>query len=239
MWFLKLLRQMKRFLTGRRPAGQVVYSLPNAAVYRKFFNRDQFFDEVDWSDWKAVIDGFEQRFDKWYFASMSGGHASYVDLCALCALIDVFSLYQSEGPWHAARTYKEFLRKLDPAFRKRLHGSIRISRYEAGTWKATSLKDVADVFYVGVRCSLHHHGDLASFAGMSGTGELARELPDAGLSLCGTLRYSLVVFDPAVLKLCLRLWLANYCNRLRSTPSSKAACAFKARLRSDFGIAVP
>jgi hypothetical protein len=74
---------------------------------------------------------------------------------------------------------------------------------------------------------------------MSGTGQLARELPSAGRSLCRKYSYSLVVFDPAVLKDRLRLWLANYCNELRLDPNSGKAIAFKARLRTDFGVPVP
>lgn len=219
-------------------AAQIVYSLPDAAVYRKFFYQGKFFDEVDWGDWLAVVDGFEQRFDKWYFAHMSGSHASYLDLCALCALIDVFTHYHSRATWHAPKAYREFLRKLDRVFRRRLREAIPVSRYEAGAWKQGQLKDIADVFYVGVRCSLHHHGDLASFAGMSGTGQLAIERPNAGRSLCGTYEYSLVVFDPAVLKQRLRQWLADYCRELRYAPTSNTADAFRAKIRGDFGITV-
>jgi hypothetical protein len=238
MWFLKLARKMRTLVSPTRGTKQIVYSLPDA-VFRKYFNQDEFFDRVDWSDWKAVVDGFEKRFDKWYFAHLQGNHASYVDLCALCALIDVFSLYQSRTSWHAPKTYKEFLRKLDPAFRKPLQSPISVRRHEQGAWKEGSLRDVADVFYAGVRCSLHHHGDLSSFAGMSGTGQLAQERPNAGFSLDGKYSYSLIVFDPGVLKIHLRRWLANYCSDLRRNSGSDEARAFRARILTDFGTTIP
>jgi hypothetical protein len=218
---MKLLRNVIALFKGcRKPqtASRIVYALPVASKFRKYYNQDQFFDEVDWSDWTTVIDGFEKQFDKWYFAHMSGGHASYMDLCALCALVEVFSHYQSDKDWHEPKNYKEFLRKLDSVFRKKLHTPISITRCEAGIWKPGKLKDFADVFYAGVRCSLHHHGDLASFAGMSGTGKLAEERSDAGESLCHNYIYPIVVFDPAELKNRLRGWLTTYCADLRTNP---------------------
>jgi hypothetical protein len=238
MGLLNLVRRIGTLVSPTRDTSQIVYSLPDA-VFRKYFNQDEFFDEVDWGDWKAVVGGFEKRFDKWYFVHLQGNHASYVDLCALCALIDVFSLYQSGTSWHAPKTYKEFLRKLHPAFRKQLQAPIRLSRYEQGAWKDALLKDVADVFYAGVRCSLHHHGDLSSFAGMSGTGQVAREHPNAGFSVDRRQSYSLIVFDPGVLKIHLRRWLATYCRDLRLDPGSPQARAFRTRILTDFGISVP
>jgi hypothetical protein len=158
---------------------------------------------------------------------------------ALCALVEVFSHYSSEKEWQDPKHYKEFLRRLDPVFRTHLPAPVEITRWEAGRWKRGKLKDYADVFYAGVRCSLHHHGDLASFAGMSGTGQLAVGRANAGRSLCGTYGYSLVVFDPGQLKIRLREWLRGYCTGLKQEPGGSDARRFRDRFEMDFGIRIP
>jgi hypothetical protein len=101
------------------------------------------------------------------------------------------------------------------------------------------LDDFADVFYSGVRCSLHHHGDLASYAGMNGTGQLLKEIPNAVKSTCGTVTVSLVIFDPGKLKGALEKWLAKYCLELKKSPTSCAAKNFKRKFFNDFGIPIP
>jgi hypothetical protein len=231
---LSLLRHSKT-----KAATRIVYHLPETKNFKKFYNQDQLFCDADWNNWSGVIDGFEKRFTKWYFAHMTGGHASYIDLCALCALVEVFSYYQSDKDWHAARNYREFLRKLDQIFRTKLHTPITVTRYKGGNWEIDQLDDFADVFYTGVRCSLHHHGDLASFTAMSGTGKLAIQVPDAGQSLCGTYRFPVVVFDPQELKVRLSKWFVGYCDKLRKKPTSEEAKRFRQKFLNDFGITIP
>ncbi|MCP3957762.1 MAG: hypothetical protein GY719_07905 [bacterium] len=227
------------------PGARIIYALPDVAVFKKCYNKHQFFDDIYWGDWAAAIDGFEQRFEKWYFEHMLGGHASYLDFCALCALVEVFSNYESDRDWHEPKNYREFLRRLDSVFRTRLNSSIVTTRWEAGSWKEGKLRDFADVFYAGVRCSLHHHGDLASFAGMHvehgerKAGELAVVRAAAGKSLCGSHEYPLVVFNPAELKSRLRKWFHDYCNDLRRAPLSARAGQFRKKFMNDFGITIP
>jgi hypothetical protein len=236
---MNLFKRIKLFLK-RQPtsisAAKIVYPLPDATVYKKYYNQDELFHDVDWGNWNAVVEGFEARFVKWYFDHMPGGNASYIDFCALCALIEVFLHYESDKNWHDPKNYKEFLRKLDPVFRTELHSPISVTRWEGGAWRQGTLRDFADVFYTGVRCALHHHGDLASFAGMSGTGQLAIEHPDAGCSTCGAYKFSIIVFDPGELKVRLRQWLHSYCAELRRAPSSDKAIRFRDKFRNDFGI---
>jgi hypothetical protein len=225
--------------TATGSVSRIVYSLPCDSVFRKFYNKDILFRDVDWKDWDGVIDGFRNRFGKWYFDKIAGGDASYVDFCALCALVEVFSHYDAARDWHDPGNYKEFLRKLDSKFRMRLSEPITITRCEAGVWKVGKLKDIADVFYSGVRCSLHHHGDLASYAGLAGTGELAKVHTKAGASQCGVYIYTLVVFDPQVLKGMLEGWLAKYCDKLKAEPSGPVAANFRKTFLNDYGIAIP
>src|SRR5262249_34973984 len=157
------------WLRGLLPFGspvgaRIIYPLPSPSVFKKFYNRDVLFKDVVWTDWNAVVDGFMRRFEGWYFSNMSGGHSSYLELCSLCALVEVFLHYDINTSWHEQKNYKEFLRRLNPIFRRKLANPIIITRFYGAGWVEGQLKDYADVFYAGVRCSLHHHGDLASYA---------------------------------------------------------------------------
>ncbi len=230
---------LRRFLHPRRSdAGQITYALPCPAIFSKFYNIDTKFKDVDWDDWRAIVDGFTKRFTDWYFVRMAGGDFSYLDFCSLCALIETFTHYTYEHFWHHPGNYKEFLRKLDPVFRTRLARPTVVSRFERGKWRYNTLKDYADVFYAGIRCSLHHHGDLASYTGMSGIGEIARQFPDAGRSACGRYSYSLVVFDPGKIKEALHSWLVRYSDDLKAHPRSDRADIFRQNFCVDFGITI-
>jgi hypothetical protein len=234
-----ILRWIKKLFVSRSPSpGRIIYSLPSSAVFSKYYDRDIPFKDVDWTNWSAVVDGFYKRFDAWYFQNMVGGHSSYVDLCCLCALVEVFAHYTNEKDWHDPGNYKEFLRRADSIFRKRLAKPVVVTRFEGNRWNQGALRDYADVFYAGVRCSLHHHGDLASYAGMSGTNQIAREFANAGQSTCGKYTYSLIVFDPGKIKEMLRLWLKRYCDDLKTNPTSKAAGIFRQTFQRDFGITI-
>jgi hypothetical protein len=210
--------------------------------FSKYYNKDVLFANVDWSNWSSVVDGFEARFVDWYFEPLSQfpktGHEAYPVLCTMCALVDAFAHYDGDRDWHEQRNYKEFLRKLDSVFRTKLSSSIETTRHQGAVWiQGRSLRDFADVFYVGVRCSLHHHGDLAPFAGMSGTGVLAQELPGAGASTSGR-TYSIVVFDPWLLRDKLRKWFQGYCANLRKNPRAHRAKRFRRRFEADFAISI-
>lgn len=223
---------------------RIAYALPSAA-FRKCFNRDVMFDTVDWTQWQTVINGFQHRFVAWYFDPLSifpgaGGHEAYPVFCSLCALVDAFTHYEHDQDAHESDHYKEFLRKLNPVFQTKLSSQIELTRWFNGKWKkAKPLRDFADVFYAGVRCSLHHHGDLANFAGMSGTGTLAQEYPNAGQSTCGVLSFSIVVFNPWVFRDELRRWFDGYCDDLRDNPGSDRARRFRERFKGDFAITIP
>ena len=136
---------------------KITYDLPDPRIFSKYYYKGYHFKDINWECWDSVIDCFRQRFIEWYFEFLKFGDASYVAFCSLCALVDVFTHYDGYGEWHEPKNYKEFLRKLDPVFRTKLKLPITISRLDSDKWKQNILKDYADVFYSGVRCSLHHH----------------------------------------------------------------------------------
>jgi hypothetical protein len=172
---------------------------------------------------------------------MKGKDSSYLDFCSLCALVEAFTHYHGDKDWHNQHNYKEFLRKLDAIFRKRLSNPITVTRYDnsKSKWTQSTLKDYADVFYTGVRCALHHHGDLAPYAGMHGTGTIAIEKPNAGKSICGGYSYSIVIFDPSEIKKSLQRWLDRYCNDLKADSASPRSLHFRQTFQNDFGIVIP
>lgn len=222
---------------------RLIYRLPEPTVYKKFYNKSLRFDQVDWSDWEAVIDGFRLRFEGWYLEPLGEfpktGHEAYPVFSAMCALVDVFTHYSSKTGRRDSRDYKAFLRRLDPLFGSALTSPTEVSRWVGGQLRVQKLVDYADVFYAGVRSSLHHHGDLEPYAGMSATGTLAKEYPGAGKSTDGTRSYSLVVFDPWIFRQILMAWFVRFCEDLRKDPRSEQAISFRQRFEEDFGITIP
>jgi len=235
------LLSIMRFFRNRPLSsdGKVIYALPDHNIHSKFYNKDTEFKDVNWECMNSVVDGFQMRFISWYFDFLKGGDQSYIDFCSLCVLIDIFTHYDRDCEWHDQKHYKDFLRCLNPIFRRRLISPITTSRFRSRSWQLTQLKDIADVFYTGVRCSLHHHGDLAAFTGMRRTGEMVKEFPNAGSSVCGNYTYSLIIFDPEELKIALIDWFTKYCDDLKRNPMSRRAMSFRRRFREDFGITIP
>jgi hypothetical protein len=135
------LKRIRRTITRwfEKPSKRFSYSLPDAKIFSKWYNWETLFESVDWNDWNAVVDGFQKRYDGWYFNKMMGGHSSYLDICALCALVEVFCHYSLDADWHEQKQYKEFLRKLDPAFRRDLVAPITVSRLRGGNWETSTL----------------------------------------------------------------------------------------------------
>lgn len=218
------------------------YRLPSPTVFSKNYNKDTLFEDVAWSSWQTVVDGFRSRFVGWYFDPLAAfpqtGHEAYPVLCSMCALVDAFTHYDGTEEWHSPRQYKHFLRSLAPGFATKLTSRIKVSARRGEAWTKQYLKDYADVFYTGVRCSLHHHGDLAPFAGMSGTGVLATEFPNACLAADGSEECSIVVFDPWVVRSELERWFHEYCCDLQENPDSGRAQRFRERLAQDFVVSV-
>src|SRR5262245_41533203 len=118
---------LKSLCGFRSPVGRIIYPLPNASVFNKYYYKDVFFHGFDWTKWGAVVEGFRERFNEWYFSKMQSGHASYLDLCSLCALVEVFLHYTHKTIWHDSTAYKKFLRKLHPIFSKKLKNPIDVS----------------------------------------------------------------------------------------------------------------
>jgi hypothetical protein len=63
-----------------KPTVRVSYSLPDSKVFPKYYNSKTFFKDINWTDWNAVVDGFEQRYVGWYFDKMHGGDSSSADI---------------------------------------------------------------------------------------------------------------------------------------------------------------
>ena len=95
----RVVTWLRRTICDRRPpsASRIKYALPKPAVFSKYYNKDTSFKDVNWSDWDSVVDGFQSRFINWYFEPLdqfpTTGHEAYPVLCAMCALVDVFTHY--------------------------------------------------------------------------------------------------------------------------------------------------
>ncbi|MFZ5865411.1 MAG: hypothetical protein ACOYXY_05995 [Thermodesulfobacteriota bacterium] len=223
----------------REPQPRIIYNLPDENIYPKFFCDGQYFHEMNWKDWDAVVEGFRSRVRDWYFTPLEPikENSGYVVMCAMCAIIDLLTQYEYGLNWHNPRKYKHFLREKIPAFGKKLSRPVQVSVSRGDGWEKRKLKDFADCFYTGVRCSLHHHGDLAPYTGISDV-KLIHEFPDAGTSQCGKYQYPIVVVNPRDLFEKIKKIVNDYCDDLKRDPKSERAKRFRTKFAEDFGITI-
>lgn len=246
------ISQILRFFSFTRlkkntSASRIVYLLPDTGL-KKCFNLERLFSDINWGDWQEVIDEFEKRVAGWYFHRLPTSrdlHAAYIVLSTVSALVDTLSQYERGLDWHDDRQYCDYLRKKFPGFRNSLANPFPVTKARGKNptvWTPKMLKDVAHVFYSGVRCSLLHHGDLASYAGMSSFGphgtKLFRQIQSAGQSKCGSHVYSLTIFDPWRIAKRLEVVFKEYCEELRRKPKGRLAENLQKQLRESFGVSI-
>lgn len=240
---------------------RIVYELPAPAIYTKFFTHDTAFlpnpkgrPHVDWTNWSQIIDKYEERILVWYIhpvdemVNNKHGHVNpaYPLMFTLCAMIDLLMQYMHNLDWHNGEHYQRFLRKNFPEFAGNLAHPIEYTRGgRSGKWFQSKIHTTAELFYVGIRCSLLHHGDLASFCGISalpagsgGNPTLLRVFPNAGTSKGGRYGYDLHVVDPAVLKDRVVTIFKKYCADLRANPAGPLATNFKLKFEQDYGVKI-
>jgi len=245
----------------RSSVGKIVYGLPDPAKFTKAFNAQKAFlpnakgmPPVDWTKWKDVIDEYESRVLVWYIhpvdEQINNKHGSvnpaYPLMFTLCALIDLLAQYAYDLDWHSPKHYQRFVRDKLPEFNATLTSPIEYTREDRnGGWQQSKLKTRAQVFYAGFRCSLLHHGDLASFCGMTalqpdaaGTPTLLKVIPNAGTSLDGKHSYDLHVVDPTTLKNRVIGIFRQYCNELRANPNSALAKSYRRKFEQDYGVKI-
>jgi hypothetical protein len=262
-WKFRWRKWQWPFYVEKIVPAKIVYEQPAPAIFTKLFSVNKAFlpnargrVPVDWANWTDVIDEYECRIVVWYFdpvgeqVTNSKGQRdpAYPLMFTLCAFVDLMSQYQFDLDWHDQAQYRHFLRQRIPEFNRRLPNPIAYTTYGGprNGWRQQKLKDRAEVFYTGIRCGLLHHGDLASFCGMTalppdahGRRVLLKECQNAGQSIDGAHRYDLLVFDPYALKDRLLAIFRDYCNRLRANPASAESLVFKKKILHDYGIVVP
>lgn len=217
---------------------RIIHNLPDPHVYRKFYCDGKYFDEMNWKDWDAVVEGFRSRVRDWYFTPLEPikENSGYVVMCAMCAIVDVLTQYEYNLNWHNQKRYRQFLREKIPEFQTKLSQPVQVNAAPFRQAGPRELKDFADVFYTGVRCSLHHHGDLASYAGISDVA-LICEVPDGGTTQSGS-KYPVVIVNPRRFFEKIKEIVDDYCDYLKKNPKSKRATRFRDRFAEDFGITI-
>lgn len=133
---------------------------------------------VKWGDLEnlplnKIIDSFSLRIKKWFIDPpryLPGwkkkgieGNTGFVELILSCVIIDLLSQYYYGERKSKRDIFKKYLKKQFPTFKKK----VSIQYFP-------DLKNLADVFYHGFRCSVMHAGMLPEYCRISGTGKLIR-----------------------------------------------------------------
>ena len=151
---------------------------------QRFFHSRQLYSEIDWQDFRAVVDAFRKKLHEWYLAPAEMLRPNWDHAFALmamnCLLIDALSQYYYGKRASARSAFKKFACQKLPEFRRKLPKPIqenpgRRKRRKASTprlrpVKPRLLKTFADVLYVAFRCGILHEAHVSLCGGLAGLG---------------------------------------------------------------------
>jgi hypothetical protein len=152
----------------------------------RYFHHGKKYNEIDWNDFRAVVEAFTTKIEGWYLAP---GHAlcptwdhAFALMSIDCLLIDALSQYYYGALTSEQRVFKRFTRRHFPDFRKLLpepilHPAPRRPRRKNPAQPRPrkvpkELKRYADVLYVVFRCGILHEAHVMLCGGLAGLDEL-------------------------------------------------------------------
>ena len=140
---------------------------------QRFFSADKLYSDVDWSNFGAVIDGFEIRMNDWYVTpgkmirQASWNHAFAV-MAMDCLLIDTLSQYYFGESSSSKTAFSDFAKLALPPFAAALPQPIR--KDPSSTRPKVPYTTFADVLYSCFRCGILHEAHVALCGGVASLG---------------------------------------------------------------------
>ena len=139
----------------------------------RFFAFDTKYKDVDWNDFRAVVDAFRRQIEYWYVLPglelKKEGHFGFAVAALASLLIDCLSQYE-DGVESSTRTnFKGFLRRhwpdLDTSYPVPINASFNNNNFQ--------VTDGADAIYFGLRCGILHEAHVKLYTGLVSQGNIA------------------------------------------------------------------
>jgi hypothetical protein len=214
----------------------------------RYFHSCARYSEIDWQDFRAVVEAFRLMIREWYLAPADELRKTWDHAFSLmainCLLIDALSQYYYGKRESSQTFFKRFARTRLPAFRAKLPEPIRQPqpRRKKGAKKSRRAKDLetyADVLYVAFRCGILHEAHVLLCGGLAGLGG---KLCDVDPDICTMYRDGSdcpsVRMDPAVIYDDLKKVIDRYLADLVDPAPAKEVRRryFKHKFKASFGI---
>ena len=140
----------------------------------RFFAADIKYNDVDWNDFQAVVQAFQQQIEYWYVLPglelKKGDHFGFAIAALASLLIDCLSQYE-DGVVSGMRTnFIEFLRRhwpeLDTSYPIPINAGNNIQ-----------VSDGAEAIYYGLRCGILHEAHVKLYTALTAQGGIAEYHP--------------------------------------------------------------
>lgn len=208
----------------------------------RYFTKTQKYSDVDWSDFDAVVDAFQQRINNWYIDAATAladatGHHAFSIMAIDCLLIDTLSQFATGQLSSTANTFKSFISDHLANFNASLANPIQHDDHN----RQATLTTVADVIYHGFRCGILHQAHIPLYGAVDPGGA---HFNDAG---SGTTKYAAdgsdcptLVVNPLRLLEDLKAYFSQYISDLKNTDPQFDALRvnFKTKFSDSFGVTV-
>lgn len=206
----------------------------------RHFDRETFYDKIDWKDLKDILKHFELRLRDWYIEPAetlrkTTGHYAFSIMAINCLLIDTLSQFETGAPKSSGKRFIDFSKKHLSGFGGTGHTSIRATDRNGNP---TTLMDFSEILYVGFRCGILHQAHIPlygavdpGYAKVVGVEAGATKYADG--TDCPT-----VVINPLLLFDNVGNCFGNYMAKLWDSDASNDTlrAAFATKFKNSFGI---
>lgn len=138
----------------------------------RLFAVDIKYDDVDWNDFREVIQAFRQQIEYWYILPglelKKGGHFGFAIAALASLLIDCVSQYEDGVEFGMRTNFIGFLCRhwldLDTSYPVPINASFNGKNFQ--------VTNGAEAIYFGLRCGILHEAHVKLYTGLLGQGSI-------------------------------------------------------------------
>ena len=187
------------------------------------------YDEIDWDNFDAVLDGYKRRIEQWYIAPtrlLAKEHNfGFAVLTMACLLIDTLSQYEAGAEESSRKIFKKFVRRRLKGFKKTIDPIGHV-------------KDRADALWDGFRCGILHEAHLKLYCGVQPNAPDPIQVVEGQTELSDGTPCVTVVLDPMALFAQVEGAFHDLIADLRKKSNKKLRERFKRKFEASFGVKI-
>lgn len=208
--------------------------LPNQSA--RYFAVGTLYSDVDWSDFRKVIDAFRRQLEYWYVLPTlelkKEAHFGFAIAASACLLGDCLSQYEAGSTQSSRSIFQGFFRRHFPDLATPFPTPI--------TTADKPIKDAAGALYFGLRCGVLHEAHPALYVGLVAQHTISEYHASGLASYAAGGDCPVVTFDPGRLFDGVHARLDAYTVELTTaSPAYDTLRAnFKTKFEQSFGVPI-